>query len=127
MRRLHIEAAYGGARVPNGLGERIPISKFVALVAGDTKPDPAVERALRSTGGTWENRVSWAALRQAYLVVGRFDDDPNYGDNPQQLDCRLRRAVGDWGISLRVHAHGVLVYEGGALAARAPSLTTLLN
>src|SRR6478672_4846178 len=117
MRQLHVEAAYGDAHVSNGLGGRVKSTKMVALVTGDSRPDETVISSLRQTGGTWQNRVTWLPLRQAYLVVGRYDDDSNYGDTPRELDQRLRRVAGDSSVSLRIHSYGRLVMEEGTLTS----------
>lgn len=127
QRQLHLEAAYGDARVPNGLGSRVDCIKLVALVTGDAQPDEAIVNALCYTGGTWQNRVTWLRSRQAYLVVGRYDDDPNYGDTPRDLDRRLRAVAGDFGVSLRVHAYGKLVMDEGSLISVELAATAQLN
>ncbi len=77
--------------------------RFVAILTGIYKPEPAIELALRATGGSWWNTVRWLSVRKGYLITGVYDHDPNYGDTPMDLDRRIRRLVGDWNVALRIH------------------------
>ena len=90
---------------------------FSAWVTGLTKPNEATEIALRKTGGSWCNQVTWYSDHKAYLVVGIYDNDPNWGDHPAHLDRRLRRIHGDWSVSILITNNDGTVFEEGTLRA----------
>jgi hypothetical protein len=105
MTALHIDIAYHLDQDCRG--------KLIARVTGLDAPDEATEIALRETGGSWSNKVTWYEGRKAYFVVGMYDNDPNWGDHPANLDRRLRLIHGDWDVSIRItHPDGIVYNEG---------------
>ena len=107
MDRLQIVFAYRLTSDGHGI--------FTALVTGIDKPEPAIELALRNTGGSSCNTTRRLNVRQGYLVKGMYDDDPNYGDTHVDMDRRLRRIVGDWCVALRIHHPDGTVADDGTL------------
>lgn len=119
IRTLHIAAACGPSNVFNGIDRRNSLDVMVALITGDPVPDPTAISVMKVTGGTWQNRVQWLKQRQAYGIWGLYDDDPDYGDTPADLDQRLRRAFGGWGIGITIrHPDGTFYRQGTLVQAQ---------
>ena len=68
--------------------------RFNAVVAGHDMPQYEVTKALKFTGGSYTNTVTWDVKCGVYTATGRVHSDPNHGDCPASLVRRLRDVVG---------------------------------